>query len=194
MPRQSDDPTMAHNSSTAELFQGAGNDTYYVDTGDDLTFEAGGGGTDLVYANVTVPNAGVYLWANVENLVLQGTTAFGVGNELDNVLTGSASGNWLLGSLGNDRLNGKGGGDVLFGEGGADTFVFEAGTGGDVIGDFLSGTDKIELVGYGLDFAQVSALFAQVGNVGAIQLANGDVIVLHNVTMSQLTANDFVFG
>ena len=177
-----------------EMDGGSGNDTYHVDTGADLTYEGVGGGTDTVYAEVTVPNAGVYLYANVENLVLQGTTAFGVGNELDNVLTGSGSGNWLLGGLGNDTLNGKGGNDVLFGEGGADTFVFETGTGGDVIGDFQAGTDRISLVGYGLTFAQVQGLFAQVGNVGAIQFANGDVIVLHNVTMANLTAADFIFG
>ena len=40
------------------------------------------GGTDTVYADVKVANAGVYLYDNVENLVLVGTTAFGVGNGL----------------------------------------------------------------------------------------------------------------
>ncbi|MBO9502758.1 hypothetical protein J7346_13690, partial [Brevundimonas sp. A19_0] len=63
---------------------GAGDDLYWVDTGDDLTFEASNGGTDTVYADVRVENAGVYLYANVENLVLVGTTAFGVGNGLAN--------------------------------------------------------------------------------------------------------------
>jgi len=122
---------------------GAGDDAYYVDTPADLTFEAVGGGTDTVYANIS--GAGYYLYANVENLVLQGTTPYGVGNELDNHLTGNASANYLLGGAGNDVINGKGGNDVLFGESGADTFVFEHGTGGDVIGDFAPGTDKIDL-------------------------------------------------
>ena len=173
---------------------GAGDDTYYVDTGADLTFEAVGGGVDTVYADVSnVANAGVYLYANVENLVLLRTTAFGVGNELANTMTGSASNNWLLGGAGNDTLNGKAGNDVLFGEGGADTFVFERGTGGDVIGDFLHGTDKIDIsaLGFG-NFATLQANFVQVGNVGAIDLGNGDFIVLHSVTMAQLSANDFV--
>jgi Ca2+-binding RTX toxin-like protein len=118
---------------------GAGNDTYFVDTPADLTFEAVGGGTDTVIANIV--GAGYYLYANVENLILQGATPYGVGNELDNVLTGSNQVNWLLGGAGADTLDGKAGNDVLFGEAGADTFVFEAGTGGDVIGDFQAGVD-----------------------------------------------------
>ena len=188
------------------LYGGEGDDTYYVDTGDDLTFESAGGGTDTVIATLSLNNQGVYLYAEVENLELNGGNAsipgwssgfihFGVGNGLDNVLLGTLlNGDTLLGGAGDDTLNGRGGNDILFGEGGADTFVFEAGTGGDVIGDFQAGTDKLNLVGYGLDFAGVSTLFVQVGNVGAIQFANGDVIVLHSVQMNQLTAGDFIFG
>jgi hypothetical protein len=32
----------------------------------------------------------------------------------------------------------------------------------------------------------------QDGDVGAIQFANGDVVVLHHVQMSALTADDFI--
>ncbi|MCC6925939.1 MAG: hypothetical protein IT549_08975, partial [Novosphingobium sp.] len=122
------------------------------------------------------------------------TTAFGVGNELDNQLTGSASGNWLLGGLGADTINGMAGNDVLFGEGGADTFVFGAGSGADVIGDFLHGTDKIQLNGIYADFASLQSHFIQVGNDGAIDLGGGNLIVLLGTTMSTLTAGDFVFA
>ena len=159
-----------------------------------MTFEAIGGGIDTVHADVTVPNAGVYLYANVENLILEGTTAFGVGNELDNVLTGSASGNWLLGGAGNDTINGMGGNDVLYGEAGNDTFVFGPGNGGDVIGDFTSGQDHIQLIGQYANFAELQTHFVQNGNVGAIDLGGGNLIVLHNVTMNNLTAADFIFA
>ncbi|WP_447763016.1 calcium-binding protein [Sphingopyxis panaciterrae] len=172
---------------------GAGNDIYFVDTVHDLTFEAENGGTDTVIAEVNVPNAGVYLYANVENLELRGTTSFGVGNTLDNRLTGSASANWLLGGAGNDILNGKGGNDVLFGEAGGDFFAFQRGTGGDVIGDFLSGTDKINVSAFGFaSFEALQASFSQAGTDGAIVLGNGDFIVLQGVTMSLLTAGDFI--
>jgi Ca2+-binding RTX toxin-like protein len=174
---------------------GAGDDSYYVDTGDDLTFEAVGGGADTVYATIAVPNAGVYLYANVENLVLLGTTAFGVGNELSNRLTGSASGNWLLGGAGDDTLNGKGGGDVLFGEAGSDRFVFERGTGGDVVGDFVSGTDRMDLSDFSIaSFSALQSRFVQVGSNGAIRLDGGDMIVLLGVQMSTLTAGDFILS
>jgi Ca2+-binding RTX toxin-like protein len=172
------------------LYGNQGNDVFYVDTPADLVFEQAGEGTDTVYADIN--GAGYYLYDNIENLVLLDDTPFGVGNALDNRLTGNAVGNYLLGGAGNDRLNGMAGNDVLFGEAGNDVFVFDQGTGGDVIGDFTTGQDRIDLSAYGLTFAQLQTLFAQNGNVGAIQFANGDVIVLHNVTMSQLTASDFI--
>ena len=174
------------------LYGNLGNDTFYVDTSADLVFEQVGEGTDTVYAGIN--GGGFYLYDNIENLILTGNTPFGVGNGLDNSLTGNAIGNYLLGGLGNDILHGMGGNDVLFGEGGNDTFVFTAGTGGDVIGDFTRGQDRIDISAFGLTFAQAQANFIQNGNVGAINLGNGDLIVLHNVTMSQLTAADFIFA
>lgn len=173
---------------------GSDNDTYWVDSGDDLTFEAAGGGIDTVHADVRVTNGGVYLYAHVENLVLEGTTAFGVGNELSNILRGNASGNYLLGGAGNDIINGRGGNDVLFGEGGNDTFVFDLASGGDVIGDFQTAGDRIDLSAYSqfTSFAQLQTAFSQVGNDGAIDLGGGNLIVLHGVTMANLTAAHFI--
>nr|WP_310523070.1 calcium-binding protein [Polymorphobacter sp.] len=172
---------------------GAGDDTYLVDTPADLTFEALNGGTDTVRANIN--GAGYYLYANTENLILDGQTPFGVGNELANQLTGNAISNYLLGGAGNDTLNGKAGNDVLFGESGADTFIFERGTGGDVIGDFQAGVDKISLTGLGFtSYAQLQANFVEVAGTTAINLGQGDFIVLNGVTNAALTAADFILG
>jgi Ca2+-binding RTX toxin-like protein len=173
---------------------GAGDDSYHVDTPDDIIYEGAGQGIDTVYANIA--GAGYYLWAEVENAVLQGNTPFAAGNELGNALTVSAAETWLLGNGGNDILNGMAGNDVLFGDLpggiGQDRFVFEPGTGADVIGDFHLGEDKIDLSAYGLSFAQLQTLFVQNGGAGAIQLTNGDVVMLQGVTMSQLSASDFI--
>src|SRR5262249_5791020 len=119
----------------------------------------------------------------------------GVGNELDNVITGNAAGNWLLGGIGNDTLNGKGGNDVLFGQAGLDTFVFERGTGADYVGDFVKGEDHIKLVGTGFaSFADLTAhnsLF-ETGGSSVIDLGLGDLVVVSGVT--GLTAGDFIFA
>ncbi len=171
---------------------GAGDDAYYVDTPDDLTFEAANGGTDTVYASIT--GAGYYLYANVENLVLGGDTPFGVGNELNNRITGSASANWLLGGAGDDILNGGAGNDVLFGEAGADSFVFTRGTGGDVIGDFTTGTDRIDLSAYGLTWQTIQNSMHENGGTTAIDLGNGDFIVLNGVARASLTQGDFILS
>jgi Ca2+-binding RTX toxin-like protein len=172
---------------------GEGDDAYFVDTPDDLTFEAVGGGTDTVYANIA--GAGYYLYANTENLVLTGNTPFGVGNELNNRITGNARDNYLLGGGGNDIITGGAGLDVLFGQAGADTFIFDVDSGRDIIADFQIGTDKIDLTAFGAtSFDELKLLFAQVGNNGVIYLDETQFVILSNVTMAQLTAADFLLA
>ena len=114
---------------------------------------------------------------------------------MDNHLTGNDVANYLLGGAGNDVLNGKGGNDVLFGESGADTFVLEHGTGGDVIGDFTAGTDKIDLTAFGFaDYQTVINSMHEVNGTTAIDLGGGDFIVLNGVAEASLHAGDFILG
>ncbi len=177
-----------------DLMNGAaGDDVYHVDTPNDLTFEGAREGNDTVIADII--GAGYYLYPEVENLILIDETPFGVGNDLANRLTGNAIGNYLLGGAGNDTLDGGAGGDVLFGEGGADIFVFTRGTGGDVIGDFSPGSDRIDLSAFGFaSFAALQTRFVENAGTSAINLDNGDLLVLNGVTNSQLTAADFLLG
>ncbi len=91
------DNVLTGNSAANILTGGAGNDTYVVTTGDTVT-EAVSAGTDTVQSGVTWT-----LGANLENLILTGTTAInGTGNTLDNVLTGNSAANVLAGGTGND--------------------------------------------------------------------------------------------
>ncbi|MDB5373419.1 MAG: hypothetical protein JWP04_2061 [Belnapia sp.] len=173
------------------LYGGAGDDTFRVDTPADLVFEFASEGYDTVFADII--GSGYYLYAEIEALVLLGTTPFGVGNALDNVLTGSGTTNWLLGGAGDDTIDGKGGDDVLFGEAGADSFVFEAGGGADIIGDFTPGIDHIRFSGF-TSFAQVLAATTDYGGTAFIDLGQGDSVTLQGVAKTALGAGDFFFG
>ena len=78
----------------------------------------------------------------------------GIGNALNNVMIGGSGNNTLTGAAGNDTLIGGAGNDTLIGGAGNDTFVLSAATDSgvgagnrDIITDFLSGTDRIDLSG-----------------------------------------------
>jgi Ca2+-binding RTX toxin-like protein len=139
------------------MIGGAGNDWYYVDNAGDRTIESANGGIDTVMTSKSI-----ILADNIENLtVQQGIKADGVGNSLNNVLTGSEQNNWLAGMAGNDTIDGKAGNDILdgglgtdtlTGGAGADTFRWTqtshsaVGAGRDVITDFSHAQgDKIDL-------------------------------------------------
>ena len=130
-----------------DVFEGGrGDDTYVVDSVGDVIIEREGEGRDTVMSAVSHS-----LGRHVEHLVLTGTAGTrGIGNELDNALTGNSGANWLIGDDGDDLLEGEGGDDTLEGgEGhdrlsggeGEDTLV--GGSGDDTL-DGGSGSDVIE--------------------------------------------------
>jgi Ca2+-binding RTX toxin-like protein len=147
------------------LIGGCGDDIYVVTAGD-VVNEAPGAGTDTVRSG-----ASYVLTANVERLVLTGTTAInGTGNALGNTFSGNPGSNVLDGRGGADRLAGKGGNDTLVGGTGTDTlsggddadrFKFVTrGEGADSITDFASGTDKIQVVSANFGGVPVGTLLA----------------------------------
>ena len=131
-----------------------GNDIYNVDNAGDAIVEAANAGTDTVNASVSYT-----LGSNLENLTLTGSDPVnGTGNALVNVMIGNDGNNVLMGLAGNDKLFGGIGADTLNGgigndqmTGGADndTFHFDQHDKADVITDFVSGTDKIEIAAAG---------------------------------------------
>ncbi len=105
------------------LIGGAGNDTYVIDTTGDTLTEAVNGGVDTIEIAQTFALTN---YANIENLLLTGTTNInGTGNTLNNLLTGNSGNNTLDGGLGNDTLNGGLGVDNLIGGLGNDTYILE---------------------------------------------------------------------
>jgi Ca2+-binding RTX toxin-like protein len=192
------------------MFGGSGNDSYTVDSLSDRVFETttatsivDAGGTDTAFSGITLSidaYAGVRL---VENLTLTGIGNInGTGNGLGNVITGNSGNNALYGALGADTLSGGLGRDVLYGgvDTAVDTFAFAAigestvGAARDLIHNFVSGTDKIDLrgidananVGSNQIFA-FSTIGAAANSVWAVDI--GDHIVLRGDVNGDTTAD-----
>ncbi len=123
------------------------------------------------------------------------------------VFTGGANADFLYGGTGADTLNGAGGNDLLAGGHGNDTltggagddrFVFHNGDGQDTVTDFAPGDaagDVIDLHNYdATDFASLQPFMTQVGADTVIAFDAQNTITLHNVTMTQLNAGDFIFS
>ena len=146
---------------------GLGNDTYIIDLTvagklEDAITETGGIDTlQLRGATTNAAAVTLTLAKTLENLNASATVTSLLnltGNTFDNILTGNAANNVLSGLVGNDTLIGDAGNDKLIGglgldnlSGGLgnDTFVFDsalnASTNVDVITDFTSGADKLQL-------------------------------------------------
>jgi Ca2+-binding RTX toxin-like protein len=148
---------------------GAGDDTFIVDSSDDVVVEGPNQGTDKVEARVVNPegarlNNGYALPANVENLTIDyGARINGFGNSLDNVIVGSTAFNEIWAGAGNDTIDGGGVanandyGDILRGGTGNDTYLVNDSR-VQVIEAANEGTDTVKAsVGYTLT-AQVENL------------------------------------
>jgi VCBS repeat-containing protein len=127
------------------LIGGLGDDIYRIGSAGDVIVENAGEGTDTVEIAATY-NPGTYTLApNLENLLFNGSANVnGVGNALDNRLTGNDGNNILDGQAGNDRLLGGKGNDTLTGGSGSDIFEWNLADKGapgapaiDIITDFV---------------------------------------------------------
>lgn len=133
---------------------------------------------------------------------LIGDAAFGAGGNDKIDFSTSLTGVYLDGGTGNDRLIGGQGADTLVGgagndrlEGGkgADTFVFAKGMGQDTIDDF-GDSDHIQLAKS--DFANFAALAGKIAETKKgvlISLDQTSTILLKDVKLSTIGADDFLF-
>jgi Ca2+-binding RTX toxin-like protein len=116
----------------------------------------------------------------------------GTGNDR---LEGGTGDDKLMGEAGNDRLDGGAGNDWLYGGAGNDVFAFAEGGGKDLVGDFVSGQDKIDLSAFGLGSMAKLATSATVVTTSAntmyIDFGAGDRLTLYGI--GKLTADNVVF-
>ena len=147
----------------------SGDDRYFMDNANDRVIEAGNGGTDELYANVSYTLAAGQEVEHLGTYTVLGTAAITLtGNEFDQTLDGNAGAN---------TLNGRGGADVMQGFGGDDRyFVDDAGD--RVIEGLNGGADTVYAnVSYTLAAGQHIETLATFSSTGTAAL--------------NLTGNDF---
>ncbi|WP_324779516.1 calcium-binding protein [Thiobacillus sedimenti] len=143
------------------LIGGEGNDRYYVDNAGDIVTENAAEGVDMVYVFGSVAYT---LAANVENGYRTFWAGNLMGNDLNNMLSGSYGADILDGGAGDDTLNGWGGDDTLIGERGNDIYTVGRGSGVDrvVENDATLGNTDVAKFMSGVSADQI--WFQQVGN------------------------------
>ncbi|WP_252381113.1 Ig-like domain-containing protein [Desulfovulcanus ferrireducens] len=140
-------PDTLDGGSGADIMSGGyGSDTYVVDDAGDVVNESYNAGTDHVHAGIDYT-----LGENVENLTLTGTADLnGIGNNLNNVITGN---------VGNNVLDGGSGADTLIGGAGDDTYMIDN-----------SADAIVELFDGGIDTVHSSASFTISDNIENLYL------------------------
>ena len=95
-----------------------------------------------------------------------------IGSTERDLLLGNQVNNVLMGLGGDDVLDGRAGADTVIGGEGADTFRLWTLGVGDLVADFDSNIDKLDLSGTGVDFTLIaSAVFS--GIAGELRFADG---------------------
>jgi serralysin len=185
---------------------GSGRDTLRGGDGKDLLYGGtdndnliGGQGSDVLYGEdgddtLTSGSGRDGLRGDIGDDTLNGgngkdTLRGGNGSDL---LLGDKGNDKLIGGSGNDTLNGGADDDQMTGGSGADIFQYESATGGqDVIEDFNTGTDTLQLINTGItNFAGLQSNMLQDGADTLITIQSGHTIRLVGVLPNQISSGD----
>lgn len=203
-----EDDILDGGSGADNMFGGAGNDTYFVNSLSDYVSERTNEGIDTVVTSLSTYVLGL----NIENLTFTGVvSASAAGNALNNFITGNNASNAINGNDGNDTIYGLDGDDQLFGGknidyiyGGNGSDYIDGGENGDNIfgedgNDFIYMSDGYDYVdgGQGLDtyyagYASVGGYVNLTQHVAQFGTANVYLFSIEGVTGSAL--NDIIIG
>jgi large repetitive protein len=148
------------------------------------------GNIDTALETVTSPSTG--------NIAVTVTDSFGATDTVNFVFAEAATGSnvALQGTAGKDVIFATGHSDTLTGGGGQDQFVFAPTAGSTdaqhTITDFTAGLDKIDLRQFGNIAALSDLTEVQQGSDTLITLDGHDSLLLKNVAVASLSANDFI--
>ena len=178
------------NGGFDDLSGGDARDILFGGLGDDII--AGGAGNDRVFAgdgsDIVTGDAG-------RDRIDGGADRDAIfGGAGEDILLGGEARDFLFGGIGADVINGGTGNDRIFGGLGADNFAFTAGDGVDVIDDFNVAVDSVAFTGVFANFEELQAASRSAGGVSTrIDYGEGDFLVLRNVDIDALTADNFTF-
>lgn len=180
--------TMSGGFGNDLLIGGSGNDSISGGPGNDTAW--GGDGDDSISGSAAGDDC---LHGNAGNDTING----GIdndevwGDEGNDFLVGNVGNDTLFGGTGNDFIRGDEGNDHLFGGEGADIFYFGKNSGTDVIHDFQTGVDDINVKGLGLtSWVKVQAVLTYDAAGAHIDVGTNHIRV-NDVT--SLSASDFIF-
>jgi Ca2+-binding RTX toxin-like protein len=188
--------TMRGGDGVDSLFGDTQSDQIFGDAGDDTV--DGGTGDDTVDGGTQKDR--IFTGSGFDSLIGGGGNDTLQGGNDDDTLLGGAAFDVLEGGDGNDSLEGGDFNDFIFGNAGDDTIVFNLGDDIDTLRDFTAGAgvgDVIRLVGFGAafdTFTEVLAAATDDGTHTTIDLGGGDSLILRNVLVGDLAADDFAFG
>lgn len=209
--------TPTNTGGNDDLRGGDGNDTIFGNGGDDILY--GGEGNDELSGdegndNMNGGAGDDVMWGGTGDDKMRGEEgndqmSGGDGKDYlnagsgDDVLSGGAGNDKLVGGAGSDTIEGGAGNDHMWGgnwwkDGSSDTFVVGAGGGKDMIHDFETGTDKLDLSSYGLEFADIQDAMSDQGWATVIDLSqltggeSGDKLILKNVDAEDLDESSFI--
>lgn len=202
MARKSNIGVGGKNTSATEETTATKEYSYGTDAADHIS---GGGGNDVIYGY----DGDDTLWGGHDNDELYGGNGndeivAGRGDDLvyggdgDDIIGGGSQNDILFGEAGNDTISGGTGDDFIIGgsgddqlEGlrGHDVFVFDALSGHDVVLDFETGTDTLDLSQW---YTNYDGLTIEVGDAGTMLSYGDNSIFLQGV--NDLQADDVSFG
>ena len=191
-----------------QLFGGDGADVLHGGTGDDVL--EGGGGVDKLFGgdgadNIAGGDGNDYLNGGSGSDNLSGDEGGDklYGGSGEDALFGGAGADKLVGGSGADTITGGAGNDHMWGgnwsaDGASDTFVLSAGGGKDMIHDFETDKDVLDLSSYGLEFSDLSNLMSDNGWATEIDLSGldggqaGDKLILKSIDPDDLDESNFI--
>jgi trimeric autotransporter adhesin len=182
-------------AGTDSLQGGTGDDIYLIGRTSGITIvENASEGTDTVKTTIALTAA---LATNVENLVLLGSVASGLGNTSNNVITGNSAANAIDGGAGADQMIGGAGDDTYTVDNIADTALELAGEGTDTVSasvNFTLGANVENLTLTGSSTTLIAAgneLDNVINGTSSANTLNGND---GNDTLNGLAGNDTLNG